>query len=435
MNVLFINDPYPIGKIAVRILLTIFVAAIFLGDNLYFWGRSEAETINVENYGANLQIKNPENSDVEVKEVQKKLWSNSLRSRYGNAPIKRVADGIVHIRLTKRINKLPVKINVVEINTSINPNIEIQPVLAGEKLANKATIGSLARKSNSVVAVNGSFFMPKTGVPLGVMMVDKKILTGPVYNRVALGITDNGFKMDRVSLDAKLTYGANVLTVNNINVPRMLSSDVIIYNGDWGKKAPAPNKNNGIAATVSDGKVLNKTYESAEIPQNGFVISGPKEKIEEFLTIKEPPKKLKKKKEQLEITLDIKTNPNWEDVKHIISGGPYLVKNGNLYVDIKEQKFNSIAGKNPRTAVGYTKEGHFIIVAIDGREEASVGVNLYDLAKIMKSFGCHYAMNLDGGSSTVMNINGNIVNSPSVKGGIALSNALTVKIPEKLAQK
>ena len=52
----------------------------------------------------------------------------------------------------------------------------------------------------------------------------------------------------------------------------------------------------------------------------------------------------------------------------------------------------------------------------------------------MKSFGCYNAMNLDGGSSTVMQINGNIVNSPTAKGGIPVSNALTVNIPQKLAQ-
>jgi len=432
MNVLLTKDFYPVGKIAVRMLIVIFASAIFLGDNLYFWSRSAAETVSAEFYGANLEIRNPEGLEQEVKETTKKLWYASLKTRY-NAPAKNVADGVAHIKMTKKINGKPIKINVVEINTKVNPDIEIMPVLAGENLANKATIKSLSKKNNSLAAVNGSFFMPKTGVPLGLLMIDKKIITGPVYNRVALGITENGFKTDRVSLDAKLTYGENILTVNNLNVPRMLSSDVIVYNGIWGKKSPSPPKN-GILAVVENGKLLKLSQESVEIPENGFVISSPKSKIDEFFTRKEVKKSFFKKENDLKIDFEIKTNPEWTDVKHIISGGPYLVKSGKLFVDINEEKFTAITGRNPRTAAGYTKDGCFIIVTVDGREKSSVGVTLYDLAKIMKSFGCYNAMNLDGGSSTVMQVNGNIVNSPSTKGGIPVSNALTVNIPQKLAQ-
>ena len=433
MNALFIYDPYPFGKIAVRMLILFFAAAVFSGDNLYFWGRSEAEALNAENYSTNLQIKNSENEDLNTKKIQREQWNSSLKKRYKNAPVRHIEEGIAHIILTKRINGYPVKINVVEVNPKINSDIKIQPVLAGENLAEKATVRTISKKNNSKVAVNGSFFMPKSGIPLGLIMIDKKIISGPIYNRVALGIKADGFEMDRVSLDAKLTYGENILTVDNINVPRMLSSDVIIYNESWGKKTPSPNKN-GIIATVSEGKILKMSYESTEIPENGFAISAPQEKITEFLQQKEMPKKFLRKTEQPVIVTDIKTNPQWENTEHIISGGPYLVKNGNLYVDIKEQKFTSIAGKNPRTAVGYTKEGYLIIAAIDGRTKSSVGVNLYDLGKIMKEFGCYNAMNLDGGSSTVMQINGNIVNSPVIKGGIAVSNALTVNISEKLAK-
>ena len=286
MNALLTKDPYPIGKIAVRMLIVIFAAAIFLGDNLYFWGKSSAETISTENSNRNLEMKSSELSNRQLKETHQKLWNISIRNRYGNVPVRKVADGIVHIRLLKRINKYPVKINVVEINTKINPGIEIQPVLAGENLANKANIRTLSRKNNSIVAVNGSFFMPRTGVPLGVMMIDKKILTGPIYNRVALGISDNGFKMERVSLDAKLTYGENTLVVNNVNVPRMLSSDIIVYNKSWGKKSPNPPKN-GVLALIENGSFSGFYHQSVEIPEDGFVVSGSTQKINEFLTLPE----------------------------------------------------------------------------------------------------------------------------------------------------
>jgi exopolysaccharide biosynthesis protein len=53
-------------------------------------------------------------------------------------------------------------------------------------------------------------------------------------------------------------------------------------------------------------------------------------------------------------------------------------------------------------------------------------MTLNELAGFMKSIGCLNAMNLDGGGSTVMYVNGKVVNQPSMKGGIALSNALTL---------
>ena len=119
-------------------------------------------------------------------------------------------------------------------------------------------------------------------------------------------------------------------------------------------------------------------------------------------------------------------NPEWEGVNHIISGGPYLVKNNEIYVDMTAQKLSAIGGRNPRTAIGYTKDNHLIMLTADGREGSSIGLTLMELANLMKEFGCVNAMNLDGGGSTVMYVNGSVVNRPQMQGGIPLSHTLTV---------
>ena len=66
------------------------------------------------------------------------------------------------------------------------------------------------------------------------------------------------------------------------------------------------------------------------------------------------------------------------------------------------------------------------MVAVDGREHQSVGMTLWQLASFMQSIGCVNAINLDGGGSTVMYVNGQVVNNPAFKGGIAISNALVL---------
>ena len=126
------------------------------------------------------------------------------------------------------------------------------------------------------------------------------------------------------------------------------------------------------------------------------------------------------------LTYDIKLNETFKDADHIIGAGPYLVKNGEVFVDVTDQKFASITGRNPRSAVGYNDKNELIIVTIDGREESSVGVTLTQLAYIMKGLGCTYAMNFDGGGSSVIYVNGRVTNSPAQTGGISISNALTV---------
>ena len=70
--------------------------------------------------------------------------------------------------------------------------------------------------------------------------------------------------------------------------------------------------------------------------------------------------------------------------------------------------------RHPRTAVGIGTEGDVVLVVVDGRNEKSAGVTLHELALIMKSLGCHDALNLDGGgSSTMYWKNRGVMNYPS----------------------
>jgi hypothetical protein len=250
-------------------------------------------------------------------------------------------------------------------------------------------------------------------------MIDRKLYTGPIYNRVAMGIGENEFKMAKVEFNSTIKSKWNTLKVDNINQPRMLSTYTLVYTNDWGAMAPTPPKY-GVNIAIEDNRVQQISYGSTAIPENGYVISGPKAKLEPFFNAKH-------------LKLEIKMSPNWDNIDHIISGGPYLIKDGEIYIDVTEQKLRAITGKNPRTAIGYTANNEFIMVTVDGREQSSVGMTLGELARMMKNFGCINAMNLDGGGSSVMYVNGNIVNNPAQKGGIPISNALTITERTRIA--
>jgi hypothetical protein len=246
--------------------------------------------------------------------------------------------------------------------------------------------------------------------------------TGPVYDRVALGIFDDGFDIARVQLNALIKAGRETIKVDNINQPRMLASYVLVYTPEWGKTAPASPKY-GTQVAVEDGKVIQTSASALAIPQNGYVIVGPAKELEKIVQSPLNPTLLRVARA---VELEISTQPQWKNVKHIISGGPYLVKDSEVFVDTAAQKLASIGGRNPRSAIGYTADNNLIMAAVDGREESSVGLTLTELAGFMKSIGCTNAMNLDGGGSTVMYVNGKVVNSPAQQGGIPVSNAIVL---------
>ena len=344
---------------------------------------------------------------------QEQVFNKEITNKYKNYSVSDVDKGVKHVRMTKYYNGKPVRINIVEVSQGINDELIVEPAKASGKLFGRTKISNIANRENALVAINGGYFKPETGTPLGTLMINKKIYTGPIYDRVAIGFFDDGYNMARVQLNAEIKTNHGGLKIDNINQPRMLSTHVIVFTGDWGKISPKTPKY-GIQAVIQNGKLLKTSYEPCEIPEDGYVIVGPESKIKPFLSSKK-------------FNLDVKMSPDWKGVNHILSGGPYLVKDGEVYVDMTEEKLSSVGGRNPRTAIGYTKDNHLIMLTADGREGASIGLTLNELAKLMKQLGCENAMNLDGGGSTVMYINGRVVNKPAIQGGIPLSHTLVVR--------
>lgn len=104
--------------------------------------------------------------------------------------------------------------------------------------------------------------------------------------------------------------------------------------------------------------------------------------------------------------------------KDVFSFGPGLVDNNEVIVSEGEEVGKAMAS-NPRTAIGYIDKGHYVFVVSDGRTSESEGLSLYELATFMKSIGVSKAYNLDGGGSSTLVFNGNIINNPTTNGRIS----------------
>ena len=150
MNTMLYEHHKNIGKIInnslyFTVLLAIFSSQNMMSQNPMYVHATEIHKISYAN-SAILPQETPV-PDVQTFSLteEKQRWEAMLRQRYKNGSIKTVAEGVKHIRMVKYINSKPIKINIVEINTKVNPNLEIAPQLASKNLKRRATIRTIAQ--------------------------------------------------------------------------------------------------------------------------------------------------------------------------------------------------------------------------------------------------------------------------------------------------
>jgi large repetitive protein len=137
------------------------------------------------------------------------------------------------------------------------------------------------------------------------------------------------------------------------------------------------------------------------------------------------------------LQISTETTPDLKDVKMAIGGGPTLIKNGKPAFSMKspppgttgEWRERSKYERHPRAAIGWSPT-HIYLLIIDGRQPGlSVGMKLAELADYMVGLGCTEAMNLDGGKSAQMWMNGQIMNSPCQGEDTVANSILVVRKP------
>jgi len=100
----------------------------------------------------------------------------------------------------------------------------------------------------------------------------------------------------------------------------------------------------------------------------------------------------------------------------VFSFGPGLIDDGAITVTT-DSEVDQAMTSNPRTAIGKVSDGHYVLVVSDGRTSASEGLTLYQLATFMsEQLGCETAYNLDGGGSSTLYYDGEVVNNPTTNG-------------------
>lgn len=221
-------------------------------------------------------------------------------------------------------------------------------------------------------------------------------------------VTDSSYKDDNISIN---------LSESTVNSTQVYVADVTVSSSDYLKTAFAQNafgtnvtaktsetakNNNAILAVNGDYYGANST---GYVIRNGVVYRD---------TVRED-----SSNGDLAIYKDGSFKIIYEDqisadqlvkdgVVNLLAFGPALVENGEIAVGTNEEVGQAMAS-NPRTAIGIIDANHYIIVVSDGRTSESKGLSLYQMAEVMKSYGVKTAYNLDGGGSSTLYFNSQVI--------------------------
>lgn len=291
----------------------------------------------------------------------------------------------------------------------------LKPVTADNKIGRTAELATMATEHEAVAAINGTFFNaydPEDLHPMGAIMIDRElqhVRGGPV----AMGITTNG----------ALTFQSNLYIPITVNIEK-LDGSTRTWSSSFINHLPASNDERNIFTPafrssviqlpgyefviVRQGVITSIVQDEATIPADGYVISFDPNRWKRGDTFDVGDS----------VTYGGKLPDSLHRAAHMISVGPKLVSEGMADVNFERDRMtdpNMTQYAAQRSFIGQKADGTIVM-------GTAANVTMYDLADLLVAIGIHEAMNLDGGASSGLYLNGKYITRP----GRNLSNALVV---------
>ncbi len=390
-------------------------------------------------------------SIITSKFVQFELLILTLCVLCGEMPaqdFKQVHPGVEHAHVDHKTGEDPVKINILRLDLS---KVRLDVHHALDKAIGLETTSSLAARKNALAAINAGFFRLDrsdfAGDAAGVFMIDGDLLSESVNGRTGIVISNDqkfgSVFFNRVNSESYVQIGPQgrltQFSISGINRERKVD-EVVLYTPHFGRPMAVNDKGPFvILGRCKAGKLLGSfrniscldtelvySMVGRAIPADGLIVSIGNEVKGESEVLR---------KRILELVQSRKARKNIQ-IRHVIllDGAQYstdksidltngvsrLIKNGKIDITWEEEKAGRafVFNRHPRTAVAKMNDGKFLMVTVDGRQPGvSVGMTLLELANYLLALGAVDAMNLDGGGSTTMVLNGKVVNKPSDPNG------------------
>ena len=286
------------------------------------------------------------------------------------------------------------------------------------------TVSSLATRYQAAAAINGGYFRT-TGVyrgePLGLLVLNRKLLSEPRNDRVEFGLIGSNERNDIVlghlKFKGEIQIGRTKHVVDGVNRPGT-KDELLVYTPDFHHTTLTSPEGTEVVVQRNRIRTVISGRGSSVIPADGFVMWGAG-KSEDWL------KTFARKGSRAMFSwslspMEVGTEANWKRAYSILGGGPQLVKEGKVYIPNVAEKITDafVNEGHPRTALARLASGKILLVTVDGRQRGeSIGMSLPMLANLLVELGAVEAMNLDGGGSTTMVVHNKLVNKPSDETG------------------
>jgi hypothetical protein len=353
-----------------------------------------------------------------------------------------VAPGVEHARFVRGsvgpegvIGAWP--INLLRIDPDM---VKLDVVHAMDEGVGLETVSSMAARTGAVVAVNAGYFRTTgtyRGDPQGLLQIDGVLMSEADRGRAAMGLVRSTTASGEAKTSLVLGHAATDILVdvdgerrgiNGINRPIGNDELILFTSGFHRTTLTGPG---GVEVVVRRGSVetIADGAGSTPIPSDGFVVSArgasrtwlvATARVGGMVSVSQSVR-----------PVDSGVDNPWIRAEDIVGGGPRIVAAGREDITLEREKIlpSFSTDRHPRTAVGTLADGRILLATVDGRRPPlSVGMTLSELARLMIEVGAIDAINLDGGGSTTMVVEGKVVNTPSdAAGERPVSDAIIVR--------
>lgn len=328
----------------------------------------------------------------------------------------------------------PFRIRVLTVDRASGATIDT--MLANDKLPKLETTSSMAERNGAIAAINGDYANLENGRPVYTFAADGHLAQTPLswgrnfavrQDKTAAYIGHPEVVAAVREHDSGTSYP---LSRVNHGPPSREEMTAFTKQGGWVERAPGGHclarlQPSGPPRLMADGAAGTEVPAYVELvrcggrgirAKGGIVLVAPIDgQYALSLSMLVPGEEM-----------TFSWSMGWPGVLDTVGGNPTLIEGGQV---VTKNVYGSSAffSRNPRTGVGTTPDGKILLVTVDGRQPRySVGMTLEELSDLFVSLGADYALNLDGGGSTTMVVNGAIKNRPSDGSERPVSSAITI---------
>ncbi|ONN27937.1 hypothetical protein XJ44_00750 [Thermosipho affectus] len=306
-----------------------------------------------------------------------------------------IKDGLIWERKVETFNKVKYLINYLRIDPK---KVEILPVFPLNGIGTREDLRQILKNNGCIAGINANYFDPSNNLPIDLVIKDGKILSDKYGLRPSFILTyNNEAFIKRINLEINIYIGDLLFLVKGVNT--LAKGEVLLYTDEFALKIPKDEQK--LYFIIENNKIKAIGYID-KVPDGDMVLSIDKKYKKYLKDVKSGTK------------VDLILNSDFPfPIKHAIGAGPLLVENGKKLIDGAEEKLrygNGIAtSKTTRTIIALTKEGKVDFIVIEGYNNNG-GMDYDIAADFLISKGYFFAMMLDGGGSSAMVIQDEVVN-------------------------